>query len=114
MGTTARLVLVNAIYFKADWQTQFDPSDTMPGQFTLLDRSQVQALMMSNSCLTVPYVAGSGYQAVELPYRGGSAVMDVILPDQGSFESFESRLDAPMLDQILASMQTTSVALALP
>lgn len=114
LGFDARLVLVNAIYFKADWQAQFDPRDTKPGDFTRLDGSQVQVQMMSKSTTTVPYVAGSVYQAVELPYQGGGAAMDVIVPDQGAFQSFEAGLDAQALNQILGSMQRKSLALTLP
>ncbi len=114
LDTTARLVLVNAIYFKADWQTPFDPNDTRPGEFTRLDGSKVQAQMLSNSSLTAPYAAGNGWQAVELPYSNGSAAMDLIVPDPGSFESFESRFDAPLLSQILAAIQPTAVDLRIP
>ncbi len=114
LGTTARLVIVNAIYFKANWQAPFDPTETKPGEFTLLDGSRVQAEMMADPGLTVPYTTGPGFQAVELPYQAGSATMDIIVPNQGAFPGFEGSLDGPMLDQILGSMQPTSLHLQLP
>ncbi len=114
VGTMTRFVLVNAIYFKADWQTPFDPNDTKPGEFTRLDGSRIQAQMLSNSGLTAPYAAGSDWQAVELLYDGGTAALDVIVPDPGSFSTFESRFDASVLSQILASLQPTSVNLQIP
>ena len=50
LDAMTRMVLVNAIYFKADWQVQFDADDTHEAPFTLLDGSQVQVDMMSNTC----------------------------------------------------------------
>src|SRR5262249_37143927 len=44
-----RLVLVNAIYFDAGWATAFNPNDTLPGPFHLLDGSTTNVDMMSAS-----------------------------------------------------------------
>src|SRR5512140_1977910 len=44
-----RMVLVNAIYFKADWEAQFDPNDTQERPFHLLSGSDVEAKMMANT-----------------------------------------------------------------
>jgi len=109
-----RIVLVNALYFKADWLEQFDPSDTQDAPFNLLDGSQVQSKQMSNHLSGIPYASGEGYQAVELAYQGNTAAMDLIVPDAGIFEKFESTLTADKLDQILGSMQPQMLQLALP
>jgi serpin B len=109
-----RMVLVNALYFKADWQEPFDPSDTVDAPFNLLDGSQVPSKQMSNHLSGVPYASGDGYQAVELAYQGNTAAMDLIVPDAGNFEKFESSLDAQKLDAILASMQPVNIQLAMP
>jgi len=100
-----KMVLVNAIYFKADWMVQFDPNDTKDAPFHLLDGSDVQVKMMSQSLFGLPYLQGDGYQAVELSYQGETAVMDIILPDEGKFNEFESTLDAQKLNEIIGSMQ---------
>jgi len=106
-------VLVNAIYFKADWLTQFDANSTGDAPFYLSDGAQVTAKMM-NAGTYVPYLQGSGYQAVELAYAGETAAMDIIVPDTGSFEAFDSSFSKETLDQILSGMQPTSIALGLP
>jgi serpin B len=102
---STRMVLVNAIYFKADWRTPFDPNNTHEAPFHLLDGSEVQVNMMSESLSGVPYVQGAGYQAIGLPYQGDTAEMVILVPDEGRFEEFESTLDAQKLDEILGSMQ---------
>jgi len=114
LDSSTRMVLVNAIYFKADWVAQFDPNDTGDAPFTRLDGSQTQVKMMNNGELNLLYVKGDGYQAVELPYNGDTAAMDIIMPDEGNFQIFESALDQGRLNTVFTSMQPTPIALGLP
>ena len=114
LNPNTRMVLVNAIYFKADWQDQFDPNNTSDAPFHLLDGSTPQVKMMNDGHLTIPYTKGDGYQAIELAYTGGTAAMDLIVPDEGNFNQFESALTAQKLDEILGNMKPASVALGLP
>ncbi len=114
LNSDTRMVLVNAIYFKADWLTVFDPNNTYDAPFHSLDGSETQVKMMSNTLHGIFYASGSGYQAVELPYAGGTAAMTILVPDEGNFAEFESALDAANLDEILNSMQPASVQLGLP
>lgn len=107
-----RMVLVNAIYFKADWLDQFDANDTRDLPFTLLDGSKVNAPMMRQE-MRIPYTSGDGYQAIELPYAGNAA-MEIIVPDEGRFEEIESALDYTMLSEILAGLEQSTVILRLP
>jgi len=113
INSMTRLVLTNAIYFKADWKHKFNKLDTHDGTFYLLDGSQVTASMM-NQRRVWRFAAGSGWQAIELPYVGDQIVMDIILPDDGTFAGFEDGLSAAMLDQIFAAMVGTDVQLSLP
>ncbi len=113
LDASTRMVLVNAIYFKADWQTPFDPNDTYDAPFYLLDGSQETVAMMHNE-LTLPYLRGDNFQAVELPYAGGTAAMTLLVPDSGQFAAFESSLDFDRLEAILAQMQPVEVQLGLP
>ena len=108
-----RMVLVNAIYFYADWWTQFDPNDTHSAPFHLLDGSEVQVDSMS-SHLFLPYTRGENYQAVELPYAGQSAAMDIILPDEGQFDTVAASLDWPAVEGIINSLQDQEMQLRLP
>ena len=106
-----RLVLTNAVFFKASWLFPFDPA--APGDFHLLDGSTVQAEMMRLSERTLYGTAG-GAQVVRLPYVGLNYSAFVILPDEGEFEAFEERLSAETLDSIIDGLGDAQVTLTMP
>ncbi|HOX42499.1 MAG TPA: serpin family protein [Myxococcota bacterium] len=108
-----RLVLVNAIYFSAAWDSPFELEDTAPGPFTLLDGTALEVPVMHQG-LSAPGLQGDGFQAVELPYDGELTSMVVIAPDAGTFADFEAGLSAESLDAILASLTGKSVTLSMP
>ena len=113
VGPDTRLILVNAIYFKADWLYPFDANSTGDGTFHLLDGTDVTTKIMHEG-LQVPYMKGDGYQAVELAYIGNSAAMDILVPDAGNFETFESAFNKNILNTTISSLKPTSIALSLP
>jgi len=110
-----RLVLVNAIYFKAAWEYPFEESLTEDGPFKLLDGSQVSVPMMSlDTPERLGYLDREDFQAVTLPYKGGLAEMVILLPDEGQFEAFEASLTAERFAGILSGIETQSVNLTVP
>lgn len=113
VGPDTRMVLVTAIYFKADWLDPFDANDTYDIPFNLLDGSQVNVPMMGQG-MYIPYASGDGYQAVELPYAGSTAAMNIIVPDEGRFEEIESALTYDLLEDVFGKMNQTSVMLRFP
>jgi serpin B len=107
-----RLVLANAIYFKADWDDPFDKSSTSPEPFTLRDGSQKDVSMMFQSGSFL-YAERADAQALELPYAGGSVSMVVLLPRKGAFSAVE--LDAPAAYASLsAQLKSAQVRLSMP
>jgi serpin B len=83
LDALTRLVLVNAIYLKAAWAHPFPASATQDGPFYTGGPGtgdRVTARMM-RCTVTMGYLRGDGWQAVVLPYRGGSLAMTVLLPD---------------------------------
>jgi serpin B len=74
-----RLVLVDALYFKAPWGSPFEKSATSPGRFHRSDGSVVQAQLMSTDA-GATYVTGRHFRGARLPYAGGALAMTVALP----------------------------------
>lgn len=109
-----RLVLVNAIYFKAPWAETFPKSQTKQSPFTRAVGSRVDVTMMSGVNSLAGYGAGPGWQAVHLPYFGEKVAMTVVLPD-ASLTDFEAGLDGATLATVLrASTDVEYVTLHLP
>jgi len=100
-----RLVLTNAIYFKATWEHRF-AKGTVDDTFTLLDGSQVTVPMMQQIA-KFNYVEGKGYQAIELPYVGDELSMVILLPAADRFEKFSKGLSAEQVHDILEGMKDT-------
>ena len=96
------MLLVNAIYFNAKWQSPFEPNITSQQQFTLLSDETVTVQMM-NQTGRFDYTEGDGYQALSMGYRNTSAAMLLILPDE--FETFEDSFDPAQYNAILNNLE---------
>lgn len=107
-----RLVLTNAVYFKASWSSPFDENATTDGRFLLADGSATEVPMMRQT-EHFRYASVEGCAAVEMPYEGGGAVMLILLPD-GDIGDFEKGLDSERLRSVRDRMISTNVALSLP
>jgi serpin B len=107
-----RLVLANAIYFKALWETPFAP-ESPQANFTLRSGEVVSVTTMGRRAAT-PYTEGDGYQAVALPYQGGRAEMLILVPAAGQLEAFEQTLTAQRLAEIALALEPQDVKLYLP
>src|SRR3989304_714049 len=108
-----RLVLANAIYFKASWMSAFDPDATATEPFHRLSGDTVDVPMM-HAEESYRYLVADGYQAIELPYQSGDMSMVILLPDEGRFEAFEDALGPDLLDEALGQMMYGPVHLGLP
>lgn len=83
------LFLINAIYFKGDWQVAFQKEKTKDDVFRLAGGSQKKLPMMFRSDKFF-YQKGKDFQAVMLPYGTGKVSMYVFLPDENtSLDQFE-------------------------
>jgi serpin B len=113
-GTDTRLVLINAIYFKAMWAAPFDANRTSNEPFYLEDGDEVQAPLM-HQLENVGYLKGPDYQAVKLAYGGAGLFMLVLLPDRrDGLRELETALSAPMISACLRLRGTCRVDLFLP
>jgi serpin B len=75
------MLLINAIYFKGKWKSQFDESKTIQMPFFKSAGNQINVPMMKQKTDFSVY-EGNGFVLAEFPYGQGNFVMDVILPDE--------------------------------
>jgi serpin B len=108
-----RLVLADAVYFRAAWAQPFVPEATSPAAFRLSDGSTVEAPTMHKTA-ALRSMEGGGFRMVELPYVGGEVSMLILLPNAGNFAEIEFRLDTELVNAAVAGLQGGEIALALP
>ncbi len=73
------MLLINAIYFKGKWKSQFDASKTVDMPFYRSSAVVNVPTMKQESDFSV--YKGNGFTIAEFPYGQGNFAMDVILPD---------------------------------
>ncbi|MCO5171346.1 MAG: serpin family protein [Planctomycetes bacterium] len=112
VSPATRLVLVNAVYFLADWEHPFDPSSTRPRPFTRLDGSKVDAPTMHDTT-HLALAEHEGVRAVVLPYMGGEVEAWVLLPPAGKLDATASSLHE-VVPALARAMTHEFVSLALP
>jgi serine protease inhibitor len=77
------MFLINAIYFKGQWTTEFDKQLTRDRPFFLADGSQKQHPMMQQRS-EFRYAETDQFQAVSLPYGKGRTSLYIFLPKKDS------------------------------
>jgi serpin B len=115
IDSDTRLVLSNAIYFKATWLEPFNENLTEEGIFYGLGGEEILAQMMkTGQDASFRYLKEDGYQVVELPYIGNQVSMLVVVPDQGRFEEFEDQFSIEELNHIVDSLNYSPLELTFP
>jgi serpin B len=108
------MFLINAIYFKGNWVTEFDESKTQKQDFFLSEGNTVQVDMMSTSG-NFSYYRGENFQAVRLPYGRDKIAMYIFLPDEGvPLDSFIANLDQATHEEYLSGFEPIDFAVKLP
>jgi serpin B len=108
-----RLVLANAMYFKGNWASPFDPNLTSDAPFTLASGSQVTASTMHQTA-DFRYMERDGFQVLELPYANGRLAMDILLPTQSGLSALGSNQIPADITSWLGGLRTANVQVSLP
>lgn len=113
LNPLTRLVLVNALYLKAPWETPFEKSLTQSMPFHLRDGSSVDVDTMVQT-LTTMMTQGDGWRAARLPYAGRALAMTLVLPDPGRLREVEGLLTSGGLTDVMNAGRQATVDLRLP
>ena len=114
VGTNTRLVLANAVYLDATWETPFTKNLTQPAAFTDLDGRRSTVQMMHGAEQRARHLRAEDYEAVALPYRGGSMEMLVVVPDLGKFREVRDRLTGAELAALPERLQDERLIVSMP
>ena len=85
------LVLVNALYFKGKWKSEFNKDSTKEDDFYISKSNKVKAdFMHARSQYSIVDIKNAKARALQLPYKGDRFSMVVILPnDRDGIEKLE-------------------------
>jgi serpin B len=114
LNSLTRLVLANAVYFKGNWASQFDPKQTEDGQFLVATNVHVKCRMMHHKG-TYGFAELPDLKVLELPYAGDDLSMIVLLPRKmDGIGALEDELSAAKLAEWTKALGKSEVAVALP
>ncbi len=112
INSLTRLVLTDAVYLNARWDSPFRSDDTTPAPFYApTGTAQVPTMHQTAS---FGYASHLGYQVLELPYRDRRLAFDVLLPDRGGLGSLLRRIGRAGPLPLLRGLAPQRVKLALP
>jgi serpin B len=106
------MVLVNAVYFKALWETAFTKEETAPEKFLAASGKKINCQMM-NSRVNALYYEDESLQAIEIPYKKKEASMMVILPKENTKSAIKG-IDYKYFTDITKSLELKRVKLSIP
>ncbi len=114
LNDKTRLVLTNAIYFKAAWAKMFDKNQTKPGDFRLASGKTVRVPMMHNS-ERLQFASLGEFSMVSLMYENYQQSMWILLPNKADgLPALEKQLTAENLTRWSEKLSDHMVDLALP
>jgi len=114
LDALTRLILVNAIYFKGNWASQFRKSATKDVPFYLTQKESVSVPMM-NQEETFGYAEYENIQILKLPYIGYDLSMLVLLPKKiDGLADLEKSLTADNLERWRNRLYNKEVYVFLP
>ena len=110
------MVLLNAVYFKGAWKTEFDEEKTSKQLFYNFNNENESKKVDTMKVTEVyNYYSDKDLQIVELPYTKDSMSAVILLPSKDkNINDFISELDDEKLQKLLKRMYPTKINLLLP
>ncbi|XP_067084796.1 alpha-2-antiplasmin-like [Osmerus mordax] len=108
------LMLINAMHFKGEWQTQFDPKSTSKGVFYLENSSSVQVDMMKSAMYPLRQFMDEELEArvACFPFKGNTSFLVVLpVPGRGNVSSLVQKLNISDLYSRLPEERPMQVSL---
>ena len=114
IDSSIMMLLMNAIYFKGTWVTQFDKKATSEYTFTNEFNAHVKVNMM-NATDTFAYVSDNKAQYLDMPYGNKTFSMTVILPSAtNSTDDVLNQLNSSSFSKIISEMKVQKVHVFFP
>lgn len=109
------MVLLNALYMKADWAHKFEGQDTYDREFTKADGSTVTVPFMNMYEAYESYIKTEDAEGIMLPYDDGRLAFIALKPGSGDARGYASSLTGAKLKELIAAAKAdTFVTVNMP
>ena len=109
------LVLTNAVWFRSDWATKFEPGNSRAMPFYATASEQIPTVMMTKTESGIRYLKEDGIEIAEIPYKDNRFSMLVLLPQKGTdLRKIDRKLDYTKFTEWATLMSPHKVKLTIP
>lgn len=109
------MVLLNALYMKAEWAHKFEGQDTYDREFTKADGSAVTVPFMNMFEAYESYIKTDDAEGIMLPYDDGRLAFIALKPDDGDARKYAAGFTGAKLKEALAAAKAdTFVTVNMP
>lgn len=109
------MVLLNALYMKAEWAHKFEGNDTYDREFTKADGSTVTVPFMNMFEAYESYIKTEDAEGIMLPYDDGRLAFIALKPGSGDARGYASSLTGAKLKELIAAAKAdTFVTVNMP
>ncbi|RCN36991.1 serine proteinase inhibitor [Ancylostoma caninum] len=112
-----RAFLVNAVYFKGQWATRFDPDITQKDTFHGINGDRQESFMALHALKDCRFTVAHGTQVLALPYKDKEYEFVIFLPEESvKFEEFRANLTSAVMKELLekAGKEPAGVNVTIP
>lgn len=107
--------LINAIYFRANWQYRFDPKQTQDAPFYLEDGSTATVPTMFSEGVKLRQYYDPAFRLLDIPYGNGQFSLVILSPsDDYNVAEVVDQLNIADLNRWIAESDTLTPQLYLP
>lgn len=118
---SASAILLNSVYFKADWEWPFSNELNTRGKFYTSENKSVDVLYMLGDLEDVPYFETKKYgcKMLAVPYKGDEMRMYIVLPEENTnyahnIDAFINTLKVSDLQEMTSKLRKHDVIVKIP
>ncbi|KJH53777.1 serine proteinase inhibitor [Dictyocaulus viviparus] len=108
-------LVINAVYFTAEWLERFYNSSNSEGLFHSCEETNREVEFMNDHDVFKDYAENDDVQVLSLPYKDTSYAFNIILPKKRfGLESVRSKINGEEIQKLLSELRQTYISITIP